>query len=70
MQSQKTEALGRFTSGIAHDFNNSLAAITGWVRLAAEDLDTEHPSREIVVAWRAGSSRAAEARLLAEVLTL
>lgn len=28
------------------------------------------PSREIVVAWRAGSSRAAEARLLAEAMTL
>ncbi|WP_439517903.1 ATP-binding protein [Hydrogenophaga sp.] len=43
-QSQKTEALGRFTSGIAHDFNNSLAAISGWVRLAQEDLATGHPS--------------------------
>lgn len=28
------------------------------------------PNREIVVAWRAGSSRAAEARLLAEAMTL
>ena len=47
MQSQKTEALGRLTGGIAHDFNNSLAAITGWVRLAAEDLpDPDHPSQE------------------------
>jgi two-component system, cell cycle sensor histidine kinase and response regulator CckA len=46
MQSQKTEALGRFTSGIAHDFNNSLAAIGGWVRLADEDLDRDHPSHE------------------------
>lgn len=46
MQSQKTEALGRFTSGIAHDFNNSLAAIGGWMRLADEDLDRSHPSHE------------------------
>lgn len=46
MQSQKTEALGRLTGGIAHDFNNSLAAITGWVRLATEDLDSAHPSHE------------------------
>lgn len=46
MQSQKTEALGRLTGGIAHDFNNSLAAITGWVRLADEDLDRDHPSSE------------------------
>lgn len=44
LQSQKTEALGRFTSGIAHDFNNSLAAISGWVRLAMEDLTANHPS--------------------------
>ncbi len=43
-QSQKTEALGRFTGGIAHDFNNSLAAISGWVRLAHEDLAAGHPS--------------------------
>jgi two-component system, cell cycle sensor histidine kinase and response regulator CckA len=46
MLSQKTEALGRLTGGIAHDFNNSLAAITGWVRLASEDLDSAHPSHE------------------------
>ncbi len=46
MQSQKTEALGRFTSGIAHDFNNSLAAIGGWMRLADEDLASEHPAHE------------------------
>lgn len=44
LQSQKTEALGRFTSGIAHDFNNSLAAISGWVRLAKDDLPPQHPS--------------------------
>lgn len=46
VQSQKTEALGRLTGGIAHDFNNSLAAITGWVRLADEDLDREHPASD------------------------
>lgn len=46
MQSQKTEALGRFTRGIAHDFNNALAAIGGWVRLADEDIDPGHASHE------------------------
>ena len=46
MQSQKTEALGRFTGGIAHDFNNSLAAIGGWVRVADEDLAPDHPAHE------------------------
>lgn len=46
LQSQKIEALGRFTGGIAHDFNNSLAAITGWMKVAIEDLDPVHPSQE------------------------
>jgi LysR family hydrogen peroxide-inducible transcriptional activator len=31
-------------------------------------LDTDHPSRQIVVAWRSGSSRGVEGRLLAETL--
>lgn len=44
VQSQKTEALGRFTSGIAHDFNNALTAISGCIRLAGEDLEAQHPS--------------------------
>jgi two-component system cell cycle sensor histidine kinase/response regulator CckA len=43
-QSQKTEAIGRFTSGIAHDFNNALVAISGWIRMADEDLASDHPS--------------------------
>ncbi|MDR7148471.1 signal transduction histidine kinase/CheY-like chemotaxis protein [Hydrogenophaga palleronii] len=46
LQSQKIEALGRFTGGIAHDFNNSLAAISGWTKMAVEDLDSAHPSHE------------------------
>ncbi len=44
MQSQKTEAMGRFTSGIAHDFNNSIMAISGCIQLACEDLEAHHPS--------------------------
>jgi LysR family transcriptional regulator, hydrogen peroxide-inducible genes activator len=31
-------------------------------------IDAADPSREVVVAWRAGSNRAAEGRLLAEVM--
>ena len=34
--------------------------------LAIRPIGSDHPSREIVVAWRAGSSRGAEGRLLAE----
>ena len=37
--------------------------------IAIRPIEAEHPSREIVIAWRAGSSRAAEGRLLAETLT-
>jgi two-component system cell cycle sensor histidine kinase/response regulator CckA len=49
MQADKAEALRKFVRGIAHDFNNSLAAITGWQRLAMEDLGTDHPSHEAVL---------------------
>ena len=45
-QAEKAEALHRFVSGIAHDFNNALAAISGWTRLAMEDLDKTHPAHE------------------------
>lgn len=37
-------------------------------QVSVRKLDAEHPSREIVVVWRSRSSRAAEGRLLAEVL--
>jgi LysR family hydrogen peroxide-inducible transcriptional activator len=43
--------------GLIHDEPVSVRPITG-----------DHPSREIVVAWRAGSSRAIEGRLLAEAM--
>jgi signal transduction histidine kinase/ActR/RegA family two-component response regulator len=48
VQAEKADALRKFVRGIAHDFNNSLAAITGWQRLAMEDLVREHPSHEAV----------------------
>ena len=49
IQADKAAALRKFVRGIAHDFNNSLAAITGWQRLAMEDLDQNHPSHEAVL---------------------
>lgn len=58
-------------SGLGVSFLPAMAVDAG-LTLAAEvtvrPLDAENPSREIVVAWRAGSSRAVEGRLLAEVL--
>ena len=44
------------------------AGVTDHVSVTTRPLQAEHPSREIVVAWRAGSSRADEGRLLAETL--
>ena len=44
------------------------AGLTESAPVAVRPLQAEHPEREIVVAWRAGSSRGADARLLAEVL--
>ncbi|WP_374573784.1 hydrogen peroxide-inducible genes activator [Phenylobacterium sp.] len=44
------------------------AGLTDSAPVAVRPLAADHPSREIVVAWRAGSSRASEGRLLAEVL--
>jgi len=44
------------------------AGLTDQVAVAIRPLATADPSREIVVVWRSGSSRAAEGRLLADIL--
>jgi LysR family hydrogen peroxide-inducible transcriptional activator len=43
------------------------AGLAAGTSVSVRHLEAEHPSREIAVVWRAGSSRAAEGRLLAEV---
>jgi LysR family hydrogen peroxide-inducible transcriptional activator len=56
-------------SGLGVSFLPSMAVkagLTEHVPVIVRPLQAEHPSREIVVAWRAGSSRAGEGRLLAE----
>jgi LysR family hydrogen peroxide-inducible transcriptional activator len=58
-------------SGLGVTFLPSMAVAAGLADAApvtVRPIKAEHPSREIVVAWRAGSSRAAEGRLLAETL--
>jgi len=44
------------------------AGLANAAHVAVRPIDAQHPSREIVVAWRAGSNRRAEGRLLAEVM--
>ena len=58
-------------SGLGVTFLPAMAVEAGLTKaasVAVRPLIADHPSREIVVAWRAGSSRAAEGRLLADVL--
>jgi LysR family hydrogen peroxide-inducible transcriptional activator len=58
-------------SGLGVTFMPKMAVLAGLAEaapVAVRTIDADHPSREIVVAWRAGSNRRAEGRLLAEVL--
>lgn len=58
-------------SGLGVTFLPSMAVeagLTDTAPVAIRPIAADHPSREIVVAWRAGSSRAAEGRLLAATL--
>jgi LysR family hydrogen peroxide-inducible transcriptional activator len=57
-------------SGLGVSFLPAMAVEAGLADAAAvtvRPLAADHPSRQIVIAWRTGSSRAAEGRLLAEV---
>ena len=58
-------------SGLGVTFLPKMAVSAGLARgvnIAIRPIDAENPAREIVVAWRAGSNRRAEGRLLADVL--
>lgn len=58
-------------SGLGVSFLPAMAVEAGLAdaaEITVRPLDAENPTRQIVVAWRAGSSRAAEGRLLASVL--
>ena len=58
-------------SGLGVTFLPAMAVAAGLTEaapVAVRPIEADHASREIVVAWRAGSNRAAEGRLLAEVL--
>jgi LysR family hydrogen peroxide-inducible transcriptional activator len=54
-------------SGLGVSFLPAMAVGAGLgAGIAVRPLDADHPSREVVVAWRAGSTRAEEGRLLAQ----
>jgi LysR family hydrogen peroxide-inducible transcriptional activator len=58
-------------SGLGVSFLPEMAVESGLARaanVAVRPIAADHPAREIVVAWRAGSNRAAEGKLLAEVM--
>ena len=58
-------------SGLGVTFLPKMAVSAGLAEaapVAVRPIAPEHASREIVVAWRAGSNRAVEGRLLAETL--
>lgn len=42
LQAQKMDSIGTLAGGIAHDFNNILAAMMGYLELAADDLPGDH----------------------------
>jgi LysR family hydrogen peroxide-inducible transcriptional activator len=58
-------------SGLGVTFLPRMAVSAGLAEaapVAVRPIAAEHPTREIVIAWRAGSNRAVEGRLLAEVM--
>jgi LysR family hydrogen peroxide-inducible transcriptional activator len=61
------------SSGLGVSFLPEMAVRAGLADMpgvVVRHISAKAPRREIVVAWRTGSSRAAEARLLAEALRL
>ena len=58
-------------SGLGVTFLPAMAVDAGLAQaapVAIRPIDADHPHREIVVAWRAGSNRGVEGKLLAETL--
>lgn len=64
-QTQKMEAVGKFTAGVAHDFNNHLTAILSSTEVLREQVDGE--GRELVRDIEVAGQRSAEliAKLMA-----
>jgi len=59
-QRQKLDSIGVLAGGIAHDFNNLLVGIMGGASFALENLDSDHPVREMLDLVVRSSERAAQ----------
>jgi PAS domain S-box-containing protein len=55
--SRKLEAVGQLSSGLAHDFNNMLMGIIGFLQVALEMLEADHPVRSVVQRSLAAAER-------------
>src|SRR6056297_1685550 len=60
------EAIGQLTGGVAHDFNNLLQVINTGTDMALEDLDAQHPARDMLFEVAQAGARAA--RLVSQLL--
>jgi PAS domain S-box-containing protein len=67
MLTQRMESLGTLAGGIAHDFNNILAAIMGYLELAANGLPAGSPAHSSLEVVRTAAERAAD--LVSQILT-
>ncbi len=67
LQTQKMEALGRFSGGVAHDFNNILAGISGYTELSLMLLKDNPAVRAHLGSVLQASRRAAD--LVRSILT-
>jgi PAS domain S-box-containing protein len=58
-QAQKMDAVGLLAGGIAHDFNNVLTVILSYSEIAQEEVDPDHPAREMLAEIHNAGQRAA-----------
>jgi PAS domain S-box-containing protein len=67
LQAQKMDSIGTLAGGIAHDFNNILAAMMGYLELAADDLPGDHRVQSHLAQVLTAAGRARD--LVRQILT-